>query len=625
MNEHIVFFLDRYLDISEPDFAVMLKGEWGCGKTYFIRNYLEQCEKANRKIRYVSLNGISDPNDIVTQLLSTSVGGKVRNFVRSLKDNISVGYVGFNLNLSNVLRVDGFKTSMKDSVLVFDDFERCKIDKTELMGYLSIFVEQQNLHVIIIADESKIIKCSLNEKGQKQNSDEAIGDKEYIDRKEKIIGRTLEIESSDSDIIKHITDQLEFPWLKALLEKYDKIFILHLKILEYCNRKNSNYRIIKHAFREFAFVFDPIFSVEELKEYHQTIFENLFSRFFPVFCCLQFGSIQTGSELDELLSFRYYNDNREDDRSNKIYKFKNTFSEWYLNSFLSNNIWKKIFTSQKLCIDEILQEVRSRVVPQKENWEVLWHYFDMNDKDIERIYNLTMTDISEMKMKTVTSILHVFSSLMGMADNKFIDKTPDDILTISKDYFEKLGTNLLWNDSDSHFDAFWDSCSGYGYHARELPQFRDLMNLMEEKLSQKAQINRHALYLEFVNLIGEDEDCDQKIIDPKYRYKDIFSENDPKMLWSKIESLSPRAFREICHAFDGEIVEDQLMNHFCKQQEYWTRILEFAETFLHSHTVSNTEKSKCQYLRKYFIPKLKEELNKRAALAAEQVKVQQDD
>ena len=76
------------------------------------------------------------------------------------------------------------------------------------MGYLSIFVEQQNLHVIIIADESKIIKCSLNEKGQKQNSDEAIGDKEYIDRKEKIIGRTLEIESSDSDIIKHITEKI---------------------------------------------------------------------------------------------------------------------------------------------------------------------------------------------------------------------------------------------------------------------------------------------------------------------------------------------------------------------------------------------------------------------------------
>ena len=40
MNEHIVYFLDGYLKISEPDFAVMLKGERGGGKTYSIQNYL---------------------------------------------------------------------------------------------------------------------------------------------------------------------------------------------------------------------------------------------------------------------------------------------------------------------------------------------------------------------------------------------------------------------------------------------------------------------------------------------------------------------------------------------------------------------------------------------------------
>lgn len=67
------------------------------------------------------------------------------------------------------------------------------------------------------------------------------------------------------------------------------------------------------------------------------------------------------------------------------------------------------------------------------------------------------------------------------------------------------------------------------------------------------------------------------------------------------------------------------MNHFCKQQEYWNKILDLSETFLCSHTASNTEKSKCHYLRKYFIPKLKEELDKRAALAAEQTKVKEDD
>lgn len=48
MNEHIVYFLDGYLKISEPDFAVMLKGERGGGKTYSIQNYLSAEMQKNR-------------------------------------------------------------------------------------------------------------------------------------------------------------------------------------------------------------------------------------------------------------------------------------------------------------------------------------------------------------------------------------------------------------------------------------------------------------------------------------------------------------------------------------------------------------------------------------------------
>ena len=33
MNKHIVEFLENYIGLSNnPEYAVMLKGEWGCGK-----------------------------------------------------------------------------------------------------------------------------------------------------------------------------------------------------------------------------------------------------------------------------------------------------------------------------------------------------------------------------------------------------------------------------------------------------------------------------------------------------------------------------------------------------------------------------------------------------------------
>ncbi len=39
-NKHIEEFLDYYLNKEQsPDYAVLITGCWGSGKTYFIRKY----------------------------------------------------------------------------------------------------------------------------------------------------------------------------------------------------------------------------------------------------------------------------------------------------------------------------------------------------------------------------------------------------------------------------------------------------------------------------------------------------------------------------------------------------------------------------------------------------------
>ena len=43
MNKHIVEFLENYIGLSNnPEYAVMLKGEWGCGKTWFIKSFIKK-------------------------------------------------------------------------------------------------------------------------------------------------------------------------------------------------------------------------------------------------------------------------------------------------------------------------------------------------------------------------------------------------------------------------------------------------------------------------------------------------------------------------------------------------------------------------------------------------------
>ena len=39
MHEFIEHYLDSYISNTEADYAVMLTGEWGSGKTYFVKEY----------------------------------------------------------------------------------------------------------------------------------------------------------------------------------------------------------------------------------------------------------------------------------------------------------------------------------------------------------------------------------------------------------------------------------------------------------------------------------------------------------------------------------------------------------------------------------------------------------
>ena len=45
-----------------------------------------------------------------------------------------------------------------NSILIFDDLERCKIPINDLLGYINQFVEHLNLKVIIVANEKEINK-----------------------------------------------------------------------------------------------------------------------------------------------------------------------------------------------------------------------------------------------------------------------------------------------------------------------------------------------------------------------------------------------------------------------------------------------------------------------------------
>jgi tRNA A37 threonylcarbamoyladenosine biosynthesis protein TsaE len=61
-NEAVAAYLGYYIDTNRAfDYAVLLQGCWGSGKTYFLREFLE--ESATKSL-YVSLYGLSSTSQI---------------------------------------------------------------------------------------------------------------------------------------------------------------------------------------------------------------------------------------------------------------------------------------------------------------------------------------------------------------------------------------------------------------------------------------------------------------------------------------------------------------------------------------------------------------------------------
>ena len=75
-NEDILNCLNDYLKVSKPGYAVLLKGAWGCGKTYFVKNWIEtlKAEKNDNEQFftlapiYVSLYGMTSTGQIEEEL-----------------------------------------------------------------------------------------------------------------------------------------------------------------------------------------------------------------------------------------------------------------------------------------------------------------------------------------------------------------------------------------------------------------------------------------------------------------------------------------------------------------------------------------------------------------------------
>jgi len=184
-TQQIIDETKRYLSDKSYNYAMLIDGEWGCGKTYFVQHELtevikthEQASETARKVKYISLYGCKNIQDIQENImwsLADEVKGKiVKKIGNKIKLKQSQGTVGNILLTSKKIGTALLKTQMPDAnlydmvgnwfqlnqyIFIFDDIERCDCPLNEMFGFINGLVEHEGAKVILVANEKEIGDC----------------------------------------------------------------------------------------------------------------------------------------------------------------------------------------------------------------------------------------------------------------------------------------------------------------------------------------------------------------------------------------------------------------------------------------------------------------------------------
>ena len=298
MDDLIESILD-YVRSDYTDYAIMINGEWGSGKTYFwnnqVKKKIESLKLNGKKFTtiYMSLYGISNLEEISKKIFmetSQLMDRNLRNFMSANGQTTIPEYAKTGIDMANFFGngSNGGKLdyeeffSTDDKVLCFDDLERANVDVIDILGYINNCVEHDHVKTKIICNEKELstkIKNSnlemktfiatylLDKQGELNKSDKPMVEKiqekiehvfdkaiDYERIKEKLVGETFEYAPQFDYIINGILMRFENnrELIRFLRENTELI------ISTFKKSGTRNLRILKHALNDFNKIYEEV-------------------------------------------------------------------------------------------------------------------------------------------------------------------------------------------------------------------------------------------------------------------------------------------------------------------------------------------------------------------------------
>lgn len=157
--------VQRYLKSNTYNYALLIDGPWGGGKTHFVTKELIpkiQENENEKKPIYVSLYGLRSTDELMGKVSQKVIFKKsekrASTAVKIAKECTETirSFTKVGLNLDGILLAIASFTQWSKYILIFDDLERCQIDIQEVLGAINGFVEHEGCKVILIANQKEL-------------------------------------------------------------------------------------------------------------------------------------------------------------------------------------------------------------------------------------------------------------------------------------------------------------------------------------------------------------------------------------------------------------------------------------------------------------------------------------
>ena len=504
-DEEIAEIIKEYIYEKETDSAILINGEWGSGKTYFVKkkiikeyeNQQYKSEQKNKKIKfiYISTYGVKNTNELDNKIFDSIIGDllpkEISKFHKVLSKGISSIYdiaKAFkelpNIpkdSVRNLLEILQSKRQ-ENYILIFDDLERCEMPITELLGYINEFVEHKSMKTIIIANEKEILKNKMYSNNElkylvaeneilnipveknsfsnifnsnnKEQNNKNIDIEELNNRVEKIFGEDLLYSQIKEKLIgitisyrPDLTNVIETIIDKEIRNEKIKECIKTYKdklinIME--NKNHINIRTLKIALKIIEKILNVMFNMD-LSMYEERIVRNckLDILTYTMFACIEYkeGNFRKSSRPN-IFSITI---------ENNYMDVKNGFS------FIDDIITTSYVSYKK--IEEVINLYMKTKTEDINDFEdpinILEYYWQMDDEEIESTYDLLKDKLSKnlYKISAYNKIIYILIKLNNIG---FPEHYINDVEKIMYENIEKADNIDEFNALDELDFSFQD-------------------------------------------------------------------------------------------------------------------------------------------------------------------------